>query len=480
MADNFRNHSNSTSTSLYDDTFVHDERQLAVQMLYSPTSPPGATASSPPQGEGVSLGLQHLAQPTGPTLERPRKRQKIALACDTCRARKVKCDGLRPCGLCARRKDKGVGCAYNRDKEKIIGSYGRTDHVPFKEPQGPRSPSLLSSSRDGSLLTPLTYSRPSQQNVIDISGSPAIPENTSSPGGPQAEKSRGIDSMTGVVGDESASQEFFGSSSAGSFMRQIKSAIDVKIGLPQKRAPEPGPSKSSLFQMSPSTQRSGNVEENVDYVLPSRKTADNLMEAYWILVHPLYPFLNRQMFEDAYESIWSGSSPNTDERILMCTMNVIFALGCQLSQSIRPERREAQAKVYFKRAQDLLRLDLWDIGSTELIQCLLLMGQYLQSTNNPHQCWMVVGHAVRVAQSLGFHLPESSFRLHSPLERELARRIWHGCIMMDRYVNLAFSRHPILLSTTFLSFLFVTFTKFMKGSFYDLRAASYDIEISIR
>jgi len=395
-------------------------------------------ATNSPQGDGASSAVQPLIQQTGFSIERPRKRQKIALACDTCRTRKVKCDGLRPCGLCARRKDKGVGCAYNRDREKTVGFYSQTDYAPLKERQGPRSPSLLSNSLDGSLLTPLAYKQPPlQQNVINISASPALPESIPSPGGPQGEKSRGIDSMTGVVGDESASQEFFGSSSAGSFMRQIKSAIDVKIGVPQKKGSEAGASKSSLFQMSPPTQRIGNFEENVDYVLPSRKTADGLMEVYWTLVYPLYPFVNRQMFEDAYESIWSGSSPNTDERMLICTMNVIFALGCQLSQSIQPERREAQAKVYFKRAQDLLRLDLWDIGSTELIQCLLLMGQYLQSTNTPHQCWMVVGHAIRVAQSLGFHLPESSFRLQSPVERELARRIWHGCIMMDRCVSFS-------------------------------------------
>jgi Fungal specific transcription factor domain/Fungal Zn(2)-Cys(6) binuclear cluster domain len=392
-------------------------------------------ASNSPQGDGASSNVQPLMQQTGFSMERPSKRQKIAIACDTCRARKVRCDGLRPCGLCARRKDKGLACAYNRDKEKTVGFYSRTDHVPLQERQGPRSPSLLSSPLDRSLLTPLAYKQPpSQQNVINISASPALPESIPSPGGPQGEKSRGIDSMTGVVGDESTSQEFFGSSSAGSFMRQIKSAIDVKIGVPQNNGSETGASKSSLFQMSPPTQRIGTLEENVDYVLPSRKTADGLMDVYWTLVYPLYPFLNRKMFEDAYESIWSGSSPNTDERMLTCTMNVIFALGCQLSQSIRPEKREAQAKVYFKRAQDLLRLDLWDIGSTELIQCLLLMGQYLQSTNTPHQCWMVVGHAVRVAQSLGFHLPESSFGLQSAMERELARRIWHGCIMMDRCV----------------------------------------------
>lgn len=402
-------------------------------LSYSSSPPQDAIAAISPQQDTMSSDIQQpqpLMQQTPVSIERPRKRQKIAIACDICRARKVKCDGLRPCGLCARRKDKGVGCAYNRDREKTVGFYSRPDPALYKDRPRSRSPSLISNSLDGPLLTPLAYKPLSQKSVANIPSSPATVQ---SPGDPSEEKSRGIDSMTCVGPDDSASQEFFGSSSAGSFMRQIKSAIDVKIGLPQQRPPGLGERKSSLFQLSPATHRAGS-QENIDYVLPSRKTADSLTAVYWTLVHPLYPFLDRQGFEESYESIWSGSSPNTDERMLMCTVNVIFALGCQLSESIRAERREASAKVYFKRAQDLLRLDLWDIGSTELIQCLLLMGQYLQSTNTPHQCWMVVGHAVRVAQSLGFHLPESSFGLQSPRERELARRIWHGCILMDRCV----------------------------------------------
>jgi hypothetical protein len=245
--------------------------------------------------------------------------------------------------------------------------------------------------------------------------------------------------MTGVGGEESANHQFFGSSSAGSFMRQIKSAIDAKVGLPQPTPSELGGCRTSLFMMSPATTTTGNRDESFEYVLPSRKTADSLTGVYWNLVHTLYPFLDRERFEAAYESIWSGSSSGVDERMLMCTINVMFALSCQLAPSIEAEQRERSAKMYFKRAQDLLRLDLWDIGSTELIQCLLLMGQYLQSTSTPHQCWMVVGHAVRIAQGLGFHQAESSFDLHSPRERELARRIWHGCILMDRYAHLTLS-----------------------------------------
>ncbi|KAI0130158.1 hypothetical protein BJ170DRAFT_303366 [Xylariales sp. AK1849] len=53
----------------------------------------------------------------GLTQDEPFKRKRIGtqLACNNCRAKKTRCDGVRPvCGPCARR---GVSCAYNDKKE---------------------------------------------------------------------------------------------------------------------------------------------------------------------------------------------------------------------------------------------------------------------------------------------------------------------------------------------------------------------------
>ena len=86
------------------------------------------------------------------------------------------------------------------------------------------------------------------------------------------------------------------------------------------------------------------------------------------------------------------------------------------------------------RAQDLLPLSPWHPASVELVQYLLLTSQYLQSTNHPHQTWMVVGSAIRTAQSVGLHLVETSAAQELE-DRELLRRIWYGCVLMDRYVD---------------------------------------------
>ncbi|KAK1995023.1 fungal-specific transcription factor [Colletotrichum falcatum] len=169
------------------------------------------------------------------------------------------------------------------------------------------------------------------------------------------------------------------------------------------------------------------------------------MGLYWHYVDPLYPFLDRPKFEHSYRALFAGTSIDADERIFASTLNLVFALSTQLSESIPPEQRVSSSQAYFKRAQDLLQFSLWDTGSVELIQCLLIMSQYLQSTNNPHQTWMVVGSVVRIAQGLGLHLPETSSGLASESERNLVKRIWHGCLLMDRMIAITHGR-PAMIS----------------------------------
>jgi hypothetical protein len=156
------------------------------------------------------------------------------------------------------------------------------------------------------------------------------------------------------------------------------------------------------------------------------------MQVYWDYVFPLYPFLIPDEMKDEYAKIWRGDSLVYDESMLMCTLNVIFALASQLADFVPPTERETSADVFFSRAKGLFQFNLWDTGSIGLIQCLLLMAQYLQSTDSAHQCWIVTGLAIRNAQSLGLHLPQTINRLPTFRERQLARKIWHGCILMDR------------------------------------------------
>lgn len=123
-----------------------------------------------------------------------------------------------------------------------------------------------------------------------------------------------------------------------------------------------------------------------------------------------------------------------------CILNLVFALGCQLSPEINELEREPASDVFFQRSKKLLHFDILEEGNIMVVQALLLMGQYLQCTNMPGRCWLVVGLAIRVAQGLGLHLdghgdrPRSIDNGHrcSQLDKELKKRLWGGCIVLDR------------------------------------------------
>jgi hypothetical protein len=245
-----------------------------------------------------------------------------------------------------------------------------------------------------------------------------------------ASKSQALDSC-------GTSREHFGSSSTGAFIRQIKAAIDAKFGrntlLQNPSLPNPNAVPlvdASLFPPLQDYTDTDGIAGGMEYELPPRKQADHLLNVYWSFVDPLFPVINKPDFMYSYGALFSGTPVDTNERVLLSTLNAIFALSIQLQESLKPDQREQLSGKYFRRAQYLLRLPVWERGSIELIQCLLIMSQYLQCTNNPHQTWMVVGSAVRIAQGLGLHLSEVS--PSNDQTAALKRRVWQACIVMDR------------------------------------------------
>ncbi|RAH57691.1 C6 transcription factor [Aspergillus piperis CBS 112811] len=362
---------------------------------------------------------------------RPNKRRKVAIACDECRARKVRCDGRQPvCGPCAKRVDQGSQCVYTGELEKkrAVRNYIESLESRIKHLESPRS---FYDSGEGRPVQ--SYDSSDQlQSPASLDQSLRLKDPTDS-----------VNAMMGAVEDERPTQGFFGSSSAASFIRQIKTAIDKKVSSPNRHTSDSilgvGPPPSLMSTKKPRLSTVPN------YVLPPRKTADSLMGVYWEFVFPLYPLVDSLQLRREYEMIWTGEALQSDENMLMCTVNVIFALACQLADFIPPEEREASADAFFTRAKDLLQFNLWNTGSAALIQCLLLMAQYLQSTDSAHQCWIVTGLAIRNAQGLGLHLPQTIARLHNPQEQQLARKIWHGCVLMDRVISMTFGR-PAMIS----------------------------------
>jgi hypothetical protein len=241
-----------------------------------------------------------------------------------------------------------------------------------------------------------------------------------------------------------SSQElFYGDSSAVSFQHQVRETLrrstgEADFNRPQRLVDKVRKKNLVMDHMS-ETRLSA-------LTLPPRALADQLMDLYWTRVHCLYPVVHKPSFMRSYEEIWlspnalkdddshqlqavglggssCGSSP------FQCALIGMFALGCQFTD-MTSEEREALTNSFFRRAKYFLHIDILDEGDLALIQALLLMGQYLQSTHYPDRCWNIVGLACRAAQGIGLHLDESNEGLPA-LEVEMRRRVWYGCVTLD-------------------------------------------------
>lgn len=278
--------------------------------------------------------------------------------------------------------------------------------------------------------------------------------------------SSAIDAMGAVTSDNNNQNEkiltrdhhgqgYFGSSSAGRFMKQLHDVIDKKTAstYPSNGSNNSQGSPNSMNSSFRSTiqrepQRRFSTDLLSDIVLPPRKVADGLLDSYWVYVHTLYPFLHKPSFMKTYSLLWdqlpaSSTDKSYDlyesenEPLFQCTLNLVFALGCQLSPDTNENEREIASDVFFQRSKKLLHFDILEAGSIKVVQALLLMGQYLQCTKLPGRCWIVVGLAIRVAQGIGLHLERKS---ENQLDRELRRRLWGGCIVLDRVISMAYGR----------------------------------------
>lgn len=190
---------------------------------------------------------------------------------------------------------------------------------------------------------------------------------------------------------------------------------------------------------TPVTAKAHSRINRIDYSLPSRKAADRLLSAYWQHFHILYPFLDQSGFQRYYENIWTGTVGSaTDERLFMASLNAIFALATQLVGSTTYGERQAVAEVFADRARECC--DVLETPSIPLVQSYLLLASYYQSTQEPHACWTLVGLALRTAMSMGLHHPETSSEMLDASARELMRRVWYGCVLLDRVLSMTYGR----------------------------------------
>ncbi|RGP71713.1 hypothetical protein FLONG3_7017 [Fusarium longipes] len=321
---------------------------------------------------------------------RPRKRHRIAESCKLCRSKKTRCDGQRP--TCSSCQAKNTTCEYN-------------------EPNVVLSSDVFSKIADLEarvrVLESLPGNIPGQLHVA-TSTPPALPC-------PENAQSSIVDNPT---------------------LRFISSVTQT----------------SPLGEAGGQTQSDNSNDQSTSFdsinmsqvILPSREIADDFIECYERSVYPMFPVLHMPTFKARYLYLWR--SPSSDQSLdvtFAASLNLVFALGCLNSSKTEPSSTLFTAKTFYERARSILPLDSLDRPSIEVVQYLLLTGNYLSFTKYSHRYCNALALSIQIAQTIGLH--RADYATTNQLQREMGRRVWHLCLIMQRLMSSLFGWNSVLI-----------------------------------
>jgi hypothetical protein len=310
-------------------------------------------------------------------------------------------------------------------------------------------------------MTPVSNTMPFSQHPLSSENSREDQRYSESPitGSSHAvePESRGMNSQEEapprVASVDPQDKSYFGESSTFDFMTKLCSPEGDTTKGQVAAAERQGPGSdaaSSLTMSSPSAPIFEGLVlgpgTNDLFGLPHRFVADRLVDAYFKFRHPMNAYLHEETFRRRYARLWLseelGGEGATDNNLAWFGLvDLVFAFG---SDYIQVTGRTSVDRVrLFKRAQTLIFSGLLQASSIELVQALLLMGQYLHGSLELNNCWTVVGLAIRMAQGLGLHLDAGSFT-SDIIEQEIRKRVWWSCFIIDRILSMKVGRPPTI------------------------------------
>ena len=195
--------------------------------------------------------------------------------------------------------------------------------------------------------------------------------------------------------------------------------------LAEHRDDEPDP--ASLRSSSNGANPENPVKE---YALPSKMRMKDFLNDYFGNPHKLNPYIDEELVRQEFGILETGNFQGV-RKTYLALINMLFAMALQTSaQNEVPQTQRLQlSNTFFQRALKLRSLDFLTSHTTESVQVLLLMTQYL-GTCRSMVCWNMLGVAVRAAQALGLHKKTSSdgyeFRC-----REYRNRLWYATVTID-------------------------------------------------
>ncbi|TID23495.1 cutinase transcription factor 1 alpha [Venturia nashicola] len=362
------------------------------------------------------------------------RRQRASRACETCHARKVRCDAASlgvPCTNCTAF---GVECRIPTPKRKKTASGKKEGDVCSDgEHQNSMSPGATASPADDSMAN-----RPAMLQAID--GTPSTTVSEAYAAQQQTHNGTYVQFMKPKFArapiKEAGRVAYLGESSNLSILVHDRYGTSdvVHYPLPDNvRGAKARANDLDNMEIEILHQRGA-------FLLPPRVLCDELVEAFFKWVAPVVPVINRSRFMRQYRDPKNPPSLLLLQAILLAGSRV--CTNTQLMDS--SGSTTPAAMTFYKRAKALYDANYEDDRVT-IVQALTLMGWYWEGPEDVTKnvfYWSRV--AVAVAQGSGMHRSVEGSQL-SQSDKRLWKRIWWTLFSRDRSVAVALGR-PVAIN----------------------------------
>ncbi|KAF8909626.1 fungal-specific transcription factor domain-containing protein [Gymnopilus junonius] len=306
------------------------------------------------------------------------------------------------------------------------------------------------------------YRKLNRSSRTDFHGrdkSPSVDENSMT--------SDSEEEVTGAIGQLSLNEDeqvrYHGKASGLQFLGN-KERVDRRNEggiwrFPKARVWPPLPSGSAVSRA-----------DEVSASLPSLEVQEHLLDLYFTYVQPFFPIIHKRTFWKIYRASNypespqspdlespSGTSPFSRGRrgipaLLLLSM---FALASRYDDNSSPIPSDpavmwSAGDEYLDQAKIVLD-STYASSRPSTCQALLLMGYREIGIGAMAQAWTYIGMAIRMAQDLGMHRSADGWervglggRLFGESELNERKRIWYGCVIMDKYVSTYIGR-PLMI-----------------------------------
>jgi hypothetical protein len=371
-----------------------------------------------------------MESPSAAVEQKSRKRPRAARACESCRAKKYKCDEDYPCAQCRKLKSNCVypgaeharrelrASSYVADLERKVQELAAKVEASSTQPTNspPAYGIGAGSSSSGHRRTSSVHGN----GHLTIDGLLLQKQSSAAPKQDvvQQDAEEGQDSGAEItdVNQHTRSVEFHGNTSSMAFLALLQKQNQAQAGHVFVKG-RPAQDQTSLVStmhnvgFSPDSKAASPAPEATSHDETYYfRQAGRFIDGYFENLHFIHPILHKGNFLARCEDLWFGRA-DRQTRGFIALYYSILSLGALVrvwdEQMLDGMNRFQWSRKLFTHARTALG-GLRSTNDLETIQSLVFMAKVCQNELNPNLAYMYLGMAVRASLSAGYHRESTS------------------------------------------------------------------------